>query len=56
MIGHKLHRSGRFCSFLLSIDKDLADSTRQQGCSSGGRLRCANYLPAPRGGPDHLLD
>ena len=32
MIGHELHRSGRFWSFLLSIDKDLADSTRQKGC------------------------
>ena len=36
MIGHELHRSGSFWSFLLSIDKDLADSTRQQGCSCGG--------------------
>ena len=54
MIGHELHRSGRFWSFLLSIDRDLADSTRQQGCSCGGRLHCANYPRAPRGGPDHL--
>ena len=34
MIGHELHRSGSFWSFLLSIDKDLADSARQQGCSA----------------------
>ena len=27
MIGHELHRSGSFWSFLLSIDKDLADSS-----------------------------
>ena len=54
MIGHELHRSGSFWSFLLSIDKDLADSTRQKGCSCGGRLHCANYPRAPRGGPDHL--
>ena len=54
MIGHELHRSGSFWSFLLSIDKDLADSTRKQGCSCGGRLHCANYPRAPRGGPDHL--
>ena len=52
--GDELHRSGSFWSFLLSIDKDLADSTRQQGCSCGGRLHCANYPRAPRGGPDHL--
>ena len=54
MLGHELHRSGRFWSFLLSIDRDLADSTRKQGCSCGGRLHCANYPRAPRGGPDHL--
>ena len=54
MIGHELHRSGSFWSFLLSIDKDLADSTRKQGCSCGGRLHCANYPRASRGGPDHL--
>ena len=54
MMGHELHRSGSFWSFLLSIDKDLADSARQQGCSCGGRLHCANYPRAPRGGPDHL--
>ena len=54
MMGHELHRSGSFWSFLLSIDKDLADSARQQGCSCNGRLHCANYPRAPRGGPDHL--
>src|SRR6516165_3797456 len=54
MIGHELHRSRSFWSFLLSIDKDLADSTRKQGCSCGGRLHCTNYPRAPRGGPDHL--
>ena len=54
MIGHELHRSGSFWSFLLSIDRDLADSTRKQGCSCGGRLHCANYPRAPRGGSDHL--
>jgi len=54
MLGHELHRGGSFWSFLLSVDKDLADSSRQQGCSCGGRLHCANYPRAPRGGPDHL--
>ena len=54
MMGHELHRSGSFWSFLLSIDTDLADSARQQGCSCGGRLDAANYPRTPRGGPDHL--
>ena len=54
MMGHELHRSRSFWSFLLSIAKELADSARQRGCSCGGRLHCANYPRAPRGGPDHL--
>ena len=29
MMGHEMHRTGRFWLFLLSIDKDLADSARQ---------------------------
>jgi len=37
MMGHELHRSGSFWSFLLSIDKDLAERTRQKGCACGGR-------------------
>ena len=53
-MGHELHRSGSVWSFLLSIDKDLADLARQQRCSCGGRLHCANFPRAPRGGPDHL--
>ena len=54
MIAHELHRSASFWAFLLSIDKDLAECTRQKGCACGGRLHCANYPRAPRGGPDHL--
>ena len=54
MMGHELHRSESFWSLHLSIDKDLADSSRQKGCSCGGRLHCANYPRAPRGRPDHL--
>ena len=54
MIAHELHRSGSLWAFLLSIDKDMAEYTRQEGCSCGGRLHCANYPRAPRGGSDHL--
>jgi hypothetical protein len=49
-IGH----GGSFWAFLLSIDTDLAECIRQKGCSCGGRLHCANYPRAPRGGSDHL--
>src|SRR5262245_19283304 len=52
--GAELHRSRSFWAFLLSIVKDLAESTRQKGCSCGGRLHCANYPRAPRCGSDHL--
>ena len=54
MIARELHDGGSFWSFLLSIDRDLADSARQHGCSCGGRLHAANYPRAPRGGPDRL--
>ena len=46
---HDLPRSARFWLFLLAVDLDLAETTRKQGCSCGGRLHCANYLRKPRG-------
>jgi hypothetical protein len=52
MIGHELNRSGSFWSFLLSIDKDLADSARQKGCSCGGRLHCAVTADGPEQSAD----
>jgi hypothetical protein len=54
MIARELPSSRSFWSFLVSIDQDLAESARQKGCSCGGRLHCANYPRAPRGGPDDL--
>jgi hypothetical protein len=54
MIGQELRRGGCFWSFLISVDQDLADCARRQGCSCGGRLHCANYPRVPRGGLDHL--
>jgi hypothetical protein len=56
MIAHELHQRGSFWSFLLSVDKDLAECAWQKGCSCGGRLHCANYPRSPRGGPDHLSE
>ncbi len=46
---HDLPRTASFWSFLLAIDEDLAEKTRKQGCSCGGRLHCANYPRKPRG-------
>jgi len=56
MIEQELRHSGSFWSFLLSVDTDLAECARRQGCSCGGRLHCANYPRAPRGGPGDLPD
>ena len=53
---HELPRGDKFWSFLISVDRDLAETVRQQGCSCGGRLHCANYPRRPRGCPDELPD
>jgi hypothetical protein len=44
-------RLASFWSFLFAIDRDLAEATRQQTCSCGGRLHRANYRRKPRGTP-----
>ena len=51
---HDLFRDASFWSFLFDVDKDLAATTRNQGCSCGGRLHCANCPRKPRGGCEHL--
>ena len=56
MTGHQLLHSRSFWSFLTSIDRDLAERTRRDACSCGGRLHCSNYPRAPRGGPGDLPD
>ena len=51
-----LPRGSGFWSFLLSVDQDLAEQTRQEGCACGGRLHRADYPRKPRGCPDTLPD
>ena len=46
---HDLPRTARFWSVLFAIDRDLAETTRKEGCPCGGHLHCANYLRKPRG-------
>jgi hypothetical protein len=41
-----------FWAFLCTVDQDLAETTRRQGCPCGGRLHRADYPRKPRGGPD----
>jgi hypothetical protein len=51
---HDSPRSASFWSFLLTVDEDLAEEARKQGCSCGGRLHSANYQHKPRGTPYQL--
>lgn len=51
---HDLPHTARFWSFLFAVDRDLAEKTRTNACSCGGRLHCANYLRKPRGTPFQL--
>ena len=51
---HDLPRSASFWSFLLTVDEDLAEEARKQGCPCGGRLHTANYQRKPRGTPSQL--
>ena len=51
---HDLPRDARFWSFLFTIDQDLAETTRKQGCPCGGRLHRANYPRKPRGDADQI--
>jgi hypothetical protein len=53
---HDLPSSASFWSFLLTVDEDLAEDTRKQGCPCGGRRHSANYLRKPRGTPAQLPD
>lgn len=48
----ELPRDATFWSFLFSVDRDLAESARREGCRCGGRLHGANYPRKPRGVDD----
>jgi hypothetical protein len=52
---HDLPPAATFWPFLFTIDQDLADTARKQGCPCGGRLHCANYPRKPRGTPVQLV-
>ena len=39
---HDLPDSASFWSFLLTIDQDLAETARKNGCPCGGHLHCSN--------------
>ncbi len=52
---HVLLRDASFWDFLFfGVDENLAAQARQQGCSCGERLYCANYRRKPRGGSTPL--
>ncbi len=45
-----------FWTFLFLLDRDMAEQTREKGCSCGGVLHGARYPRKPRGGPGGLPD
>lgn len=49
-----LLRDVGFWRFLLDLDREFAQSARENGCSCGGHLHAGNYFRNPRGGPDGL--
>ena len=51
---HGLFRNARFWAFLFSVDEELAEASRKDGCPCGGRLHRANYPRKPRGGCEKL--
>jgi hypothetical protein len=51
---HELPRGASFWLFLLSVDQDLAERTRQKSCSCGGCLHRADYPRKPRGHDEDL--
>ena len=51
---HALLRDTRFFALLTTLDHDLAEQARTQGCPCGGRLHRADYPRKPRGGPTDL--
>jgi hypothetical protein len=51
---HDVLRTASFWSFLFSIDHELAETVRKQGCTCGGRLHRANYPRQPGGAPVEL--
>ena len=50
-MSHKFLFNSTFHSLLIAIDRELAESTRQEGCSCGGKLHQSNYPRSPFGLP-----
>ena len=51
---HELFGNASFWDFLFSVDEELAEASRQEGCPCGSRLHRANYPRKPRGGCQNL--
>ena len=50
-MSHKFPFDSTFHRILVAIDRELAESTRQKGCSCGGALHLSNYPRSPLGLP-----
>ena len=49
-----LLRDASLYHVLFTLDQELAEEARAEGCPCGGRLHRANYARKPRGGPAEL--
>lgn len=50
-MSHKFPFNSTFHRILVAIDRELAQTTRQEGCSCGGALHHSNYPRSPLGLP-----
>ena len=48
-MSHKFLFDSTFHSFLITLDRELAEEVRQQGCACGGTLHRSNYPRSPFG-------
>lgn len=53
---HRLLLDTRLYELQFSMDQDLAEKARAEGCPCGGVLHSARYRRKPRGGPPGLSD
>lgn len=49
IMSHKFLFDSSFHTLLIAIDRDLAETTRQEGCACGGTLHKSNYPRSPNG-------
>src|SRR5688500_17520069 len=51
IMSHKFLFDSSFHTILIAIDRELAETVRQEGCACGGALHQSNYPRSPMGLP-----